>query len=332
MSGPHANGSQAPSLKQGPHGFVLEHREPLFGLYYGDSNTGKSTDLVYTFPNGFYVGPPGGVTKIGVGVVGWLPKHDEGSIDTLEKLIVQLPAIQRLGCDALIIDDLSVIAEKTVRTSRPAFPSSGDGRFKLWQHVADCLFTLRDHCRALSIHVAANAHPMGAWTDEGGVRWKGGPWFPGRLAPIHFPPVTDQVLRAKKELLPDQLPEEWPAVYANDTLDQDWYSKDRLDVCWAKTPMNLREILTAGRYKLSRAPGLEWQDEVVEAVARFVAQGNAFQAVWAWAVGAYLAPRIAQYPAELQRQVTLWTRRDARARIAIRMQRAQRSRDIGLTA
>ena len=54
---------------------------------------------------------------------------------------------------------------------------------------------------------------------------------------------------------------------------------DRTGICTKKTPGNLRELLRASEsnYKLSRLPGLEWQDDVAEAVAQDIVGGAAVQ-------------------------------------------------------
>jgi hypothetical protein len=58
-------------------------------------------------------------------------------------------------------------------------------------------------------------------------------------------------------------------------MNSDWITGDRTGVCYDKTPGNMREILHASEsnYRLSRLPGLEWQDELADRIALALAQG-----------------------------------------------------------
>ena len=59
----------------------------------------------------------------------------------------------------------------------------------------------------------------------------------------------------------------WHACYRCTIDDPNWVSKDRHGVTPDKAPMNLGEILRLAGYTLRRAPGLEWLDAFVTAVA-----------------------------------------------------------------
>ncbi|MDO8688736.1 MAG: hypothetical protein Q7R39_01765, partial [Dehalococcoidia bacterium] len=49
--------------------------------------------------------------------------------------------------------------------------------------------------------------------------------------------------------------------------DPNYVSKDRHGVTPDYAPFNLREILRSAGYRLSRWPGLEWQDAVADGIA-----------------------------------------------------------------
>lgn len=313
------------------HGFLTQHREPWFGIIYGDSGTGKSTACVYAFPKGFFVGPRGGVTKIGITVVGYVPRSDEGEVYDLDMLADAIPKIASLGCEALIVDDLSVLAERTFRKIQGQQKGGGEkNKYKVYQDIADLCFYIRDECRRLNMHAAMNAHAMSAFVDNG-VRWTGRPALPGKLAPKHFPPVCDSVLRAV--VLPPpiagiQAPTTerdvaapWPGVFRNSPLDPDWYTKCRHDTP-DRTPMNLGEILRDAGYKLSRAPGLEWQDEMVELAAKHILDGNAEAAVLPW-VYEQSALVLKSVPRDVWPKIHRWTRSDVLARVWLRRNKAQ---------
>jgi len=69
-------------------------------------------------------------------------------------------------------------------------------------------------------------------------------------------------------------PRETKSYYCDPT-DPEWITGDRTGVCTRRTPGNLREILRASQsgYRLVRLPGLEWQDEVADAVSSLIVSG-----------------------------------------------------------
>jgi hypothetical protein len=74
-----------------------------------------------------------------------------------------------------------------------------------------------------------------------------------------FPAICDLVIRAAPE--PDR--KGWPYGYRCSGSDTNYITGDRHGVTPDHAPMNLAEILRAAGYVVRRAPGLEWQDEVV---------------------------------------------------------------------
>ena len=113
--------------------------------------------------------------------------------------------------------------------------------------------------------------------------------------------------------------DKWKSVY--DVGGDGWVGKDRMTAAAARSPQNLRAILTAGGYTLARTPGLEWQDEVVGSVKSKLASGedraSLVEALWPKLTGAGLDPRH-----------VAWALRDAFAAHELRQSTANRFREL----
>lgn len=221
---------------------------------YGPSGLGKTTDMLYSFPCGLFVAPPGAL-KPAHNVVGFVPQSIEAA--TIMEATDILRKQGKTGAfDAIIVDDFSLLAEQTVA----ALEKKHSG-FKLWGAVRDVVLEFRDTARHVGMHVILTAHESSPKTTNG-CFIRGGPRLPGRL-PEDVPTVCDIVLRAAT----DSTRRGWHACYRNSIDDSQWVTKDRHGVTPDKAPMNLGEILRLAGYTLRRAPGLEWQDEFVTAVS-----------------------------------------------------------------
>ena len=163
----------------------------VFALVYGQSGLGKSTDMAATFPNALFVARPGGMQSaqsfLGIGVA-------EAHVRTLEEVINLIGYAKQRGHDAIVVDDLSLLAESTERDLDATMATEGNrNKFAKYNVLNGLAASLREQGRFAGIHFACNA---------------------------------------------------------------------------------LRTILTAGGYTLSRAPGLEWQNDVALAVAQKAADGQ----------------------------------------------------------
>lgn len=224
---------------------------------YGPSGIGKTTDLLYSFPNGFFVAPPGAL-KPAYHVVGHVPKSGEAA--TIMDATALVKAKAKEGkYDAVIVDDFSLLAESTVNVLEKKL--SG---FKLWGGIRDAVLDFRDTARHAGLHVVLTAHESTPRTVNG-TFVRGGPRLPGRL-PEDVPTACDLVLRAATD--PNR--RGWHAVYRCTIDDPNWVSKDRHGVTPDKAPMNTAEILRAAGYVIHRAPGLDWQEEIVESIAQAI--------------------------------------------------------------
>jgi hypothetical protein len=52
--------------------------------------------------------------------------------------------------------------------------------------------------------------------------------------------------------------------------DPNWVTKDRHGVTPDRAPMNTAEILRMAGYEIRRAPGLEWQEGIVDALSKLL--------------------------------------------------------------
>ena len=197
---------------------------------YGPSGVGKTTDLLYSFPNGFFVAPPGAL-KPAYHVVGHVPKS--GEAQTIMDATALVKAKAKEGkFDAVIVDDFSLLAESTVNVLEKKL--SG---FKLWGGIRDAVLDFRDTARHAGLHVILTAHESTPRTVNG-TFIRGGPRLPGRL-PEDVPTACDLVLRAATD--PNR--RGWHAIYRCTIDDPNWVSKDRHGVTPDRAPMNVAEIL-----------------------------------------------------------------------------------------
>lgn len=229
---------------------------------YGPSGLGKTTDLIYSFPGALFVAPPGAL-KPAHHVVGYVPQSVEAStIMDATSIVAKLAKSNPEGFNAVVVDDFSLLAESTVA----ALERKHTG-FKLWGAVRDAVLAFRDTSRHAGLHVVLTAHESAPRTMNG-TFIRGGPRLPGRL-PEDLPTACDIVLRAAQ----DSSRRGWHACYRCTVDDTQWVSKDRHGVTPDRAPMNLGEILRMAGYQLPRAPGLEWQEEMVEAISSLLVAG-----------------------------------------------------------
>ena len=319
-------------------GFTSSPAEPWFGVLFGESGGGKSTACLYAFPQAFFVGPRGGVTKIGQSVVGYVPRTDDGAIYDAEQLLRVTPQIAAMGVQAMVVDDWSVLLDRTYR--RFLMGNTSKNAYLPYTLIADIAFQQRDLCRQLNIHTAMNMHPMSAFVDDEGQRWLGRPKLPGKHAPKYFPQVCDSVLRTEvprvqgTPLAPlgafpvaldgaEAWDFEWPGRFRNDPSDPDWYTKDRFD-CPDRAPMNLGELLRSGGYTLPRAPGLEWMEELVEYASAALLAGGSPRQVYLALIAEVQKRLVGKISAPAWPFIQRWAEQDVKARVWFQRKRAER--------
>jgi hypothetical protein len=126
-------------------------------VVYGPSGIGKTTDLLYGFPNGLFLAPPGAL-KPAHHVVGFVPASAEAA--TIEDATKRLKDIAKAGkFDAVIVDDFSLLAESTLAHFENVKRLTG---FKLWGAVRDAVLEFRDTARRVGMHVQRLVRPRRA--------------------------------------------------------------------------------------------------------------------------------------------------------------------------
>lgn len=223
---------------------------------YGPSGIGKTVDQLYSFPQGLFVAPPGAL-KPAEKVVGSIPDHTEAATIMDATKIVQAQAKSAGKYDAIVVDDFSLLAESTIAVLEKKFTG-----FKLWGQLRDVVLEFRDVARHAGLHVVLTAHESSPKTANG-LFVRGGPRLPGRL-PEDLPTACDLVLRAAF----DSTRRGWHACYRCTIDDPNWVSKDRHGVTPDRAPMNVAEILRAAGYPIRRAKDSDWQEPIVEVLAK----------------------------------------------------------------
>ena len=236
-----------------------------FTVVFGPSGHGKSTDMAATFCNGLFVCRPGGMQSassfLGINVA-------EAHVRTLEEVLSLIPQAKDLGHDAIVVDDLSLVAESTSR-DLDAARFGGNNKFARFDRLNALTASLREQGRYAGIHFAANAHERASGLDSNQRLRPGGPKLPSWNMSESIVHEASLVLRATHDT-ESQMP--WKGVY--DRSNGPWMGKDRHSVTAERNPQNLRAILSAAGYTLPRPNGLEWQDEVVSHIRTQLAAGE----------------------------------------------------------
>lgn len=274
------NGAQATARPK------IAGKEPFFGILYGPSDSGKSTSLVSAFPMGYFVGPRGGPTKPAQSVYGLKPAAR--AVKNLEQFDAQLEWAAKKGFDALVSDDLSIASDSTFREAEKDAPIGRSGNvdgFYAYDLVTDFLMAMRDKALGYPMHVFIVGHEKNSFTDKKtGKFYLGTIELPGKYASIHIPPACDGVYRAEKTNafgLGPGLMSPWNALMRRDPLSAQFFTKCR-DDSPDMLPLNIGELMRANGYKLRRAPGLEWMDDLIEAGFNAVYETDDTAEIAAW--------------------------------------------------
>lgn len=297
-------------------------RDPVFGILYGPSGVGKTSDLLYSLVHALWLAAPG-ATASAEAMCGYsllMPAKDIPTLDTAIEIMNTLATPKGKAIadkiDAVILDDLTLYVDRTIRALAKAGVGAGDPR-QLWGAVRLKLLDLRDTARRVGKHVFMNAHE-GPPKMVNGARVRGGPALPGAGAEI-VPAACDLVLKASPN---SNIPVGWPVEYRCDVKDQDYVSKDRHNVTPDHAPMNVGEILRAQGFTIRRHPDMPWQEQIVEQAANaMIAKGlgdvdtvkKILAATFAQAMK--MQPKIDPDTAEKR---AIWTQRDAYDRAILR--------------
>lgn len=305
--------------------------DPVLAMIYGPAGTGKTTDLCYSFPRALWIAAPG-ATAVAESVCGYTLQKPPVDIQSLDVAITLLEELQknptvRALVDALVIDDLTLYVDRTIRALSAQGIGGKDPR-QLWGVVRLKLLTLRDTARRAGIHVVMNSHE-GPPKIVNGARVRGGPALPGAGAEL-IPAACDVVLRGVPN---PNIPIGWRVEYRCTVDDQDYVSKDRYNVTPDHSPMNLGEILREQGFVVRRLAGLEWQEEVVEKLAVAMVARDLDLAFVREALALAFAESMKRQAKSTASEVirerrAIWTQRDAFDRAVLRRAQASHRRRL----
>lgn len=285
--------------------------DPIFGLVYGQSGLGKTTDMLYSFPTALFIGPANGFLP-GQTVCGYQPRSvDVSLISEITQVLTATGRGSTAGSAAaqarthLVVDDLSAISENTVRH----WQKRGLSRWPLWGKVREEFIDFALAARRYRVDVY-----LSAWEDEPKTDYetqkytRGGPRLHGSISDT-LPYLCDFVYRAVRQ--PGLKP--WPVNYLS-AASRDYPMKDRFNVVarLGQAPMNLAEILRLRGVSVPRHAGLPWQEGVVEAIAGAMEPMSQAH-LYAFANECYAGLRERFGP-----EAARWTVRDALDRVRLR--------------
>lgn len=244
-------------------------RDPALVLQYGKSKLGKSTDDLFSFPRGLHVAARGALNPA-FEVVGFMPPHiDPEKFSTIFDVIALVRQHGRSDYDAIIVDDFSILSERTYGWIEKNRPSKNE--YAKWDKLRDAVIELCDAARTAQMHVVLNAHERGPREGKKGF-FRGGPNLPCDLTET-LPGMCDVVVRAEmdndlKTKWEANKGGRWPVVYRCTVTDPDWVSGDRNGGIHDRAPMNIGEGLRNAGFTIRRAPGFEWQEAWTDAIAK----------------------------------------------------------------
>lgn len=306
--------------------------DPVFAINYGVSGVGKSTDMIYAFPdNAIIFGERNAVRAPARSVVGVeiadsniiQPNRIEDASDYIEK---NHESLRKRGIIAAIADDFSLLAQNTFDHYEREQAKTGkkDGYFVI-NSLVDEIHRFRNVCRRASIHVFVNAHDGPRHLNKNSGRYiNGGPKLPGQIQE-DIGQAFDVVLHVVRN---PTRPVGFKAEF-HCGVDSDYTTKDRLNIVDGVMPFNTAEYLRAAGYEIPRACGLEWMEPVVEHFATFIVTlgQNIVNPQVMLQVGNEMRAALAQKTSD-PRHVN-WVIRDAYDRAFIRVVLANR-RQLGM--
>lgn len=259
-------------------------RPPLLITVYSLPGGGKTTDMLYSFPNAWILAPADGAPlDPAVSVVGYDP-YEEGRVETVATLEDTTRWLKSAvkhglpeGCDSVICDDLTVQARATLDAMRPLYPEVGDGVYRLWgdfnRKVVELRNTAAEVAKACSerlgvgVNVAFTLHERPP-DDKSALR--GGPQFPSKTLSEEWVKIMSIAYRVGRDEKRGGR-DDWKGTYLCTHRHPSWAMKSRLGVEVSQNPQNVGELIRASGRSLPRKVGLEWTEEWVEHVAQSVA-------------------------------------------------------------
>jgi len=246
------------------------------------------------------------------------------SVTLLAQILVRANEVRAEGKELpfrqIIVEDLSLQAEAATlqwdaeahaawRKQQKKNPSARMDQHYQWRLLAEYLLRLRSLLRAIGLPYYITAHvrepSINKDTNEA---IRGGPRMPSKNRTEDIPAVCSTVLRCVQDY---SLPTRWKWAYECNPNSMSYISGDRNDTAPPRGPQNAAELLRANGHVIRRLPGLEWQDDVADAVADFMAtedETNPLSAAKA------VAPTWEHLDADPRKRRLKWALRDGMAR------------------
>lgn len=227
----------------------------LFGIEYAPPKFGKTSAAVMAFPTATVIGELDAVLPL-EGDLGWRMKD----VRPAKTIPEATEILRKLGKEKkqrfCFVDDFSLLTDNTVNVLEK---TNSDVR-ALYGKLADNIIDFRNVAAAEQIHVWMNAHVKQPETKDG-IFFVGGPKLPGKNAHA----IAAKVQTIVKTEVDKSQKGMWPMVYRCSPHDTQYISGDRWGMVFDMAPQNIGELMRSRGFQVPRAPGLEWQEEVVEA-------------------------------------------------------------------
>jgi len=282
---------------------------------FGQPKLGKTTDLGFTFPQGHFFAPSASSLMPLKKIVGIAPKIAVvKDIDRVHQYVKDNANNESIS--AIIIDDIALLADEGINRWKlpqqiPSNPNGNPDMRNGWYPYQRIKEVCQEICliaRHAPWHLVLDSHERVPEISEVGIRTRGGPILPGKLAGPALEKNASMILRAiVSSPLEDKgaSDDAWPVIYTCDVSDRNFTTGDRNGVALKKNPMNLREILFAGGVELPYAT--EWQGAEVAKLTALALEGklNAESlTTWQSTLNGAATPTLID-----------WILRDARARV-----------------
>ena len=236
--------------------------EPLTIITYGAPKTGKTADLLFSFPNAVFLAPNRACFAPMRRVCGYEVAR-KGVVNNLDAVLAKARQYASDGSvEALVVDDIALIADQSIRD----WDGKSNNSYAKWNQLRDVVAELFMIARAAPWHLVIDSHEVGA-KDYEGTQAQGGPKMPSVAAGQDLAKAASMVLRARVD---QSLELPWPVVYVCDRTDDSYCTGDRTHVAPKLAPMNLGELLRAGGYEISRL--YPWQEDLIERGAELYAK------------------------------------------------------------
>ena len=232
----------------------------------GPIGIGKSIDMMLVDPSGYVFGPPGcglGVKDKFFGDVMYAEVQARCAyITDFEQLVelVEQMADGRIPARNWVGDDVTTLMKTTMVRLREHFAKNKN--YDYWDAVDKIVNRLKVASQKVPVIGMLNAHSYQPSTDEKGRFHAGGMDVGGPRGAQTLQSILHTLYRVE----PDATAWPHPVVYRCDKYDTRWTFKDRMNVVDGVAPANLREILRVHGRVVPRYPGLEWLDDVADAI------------------------------------------------------------------